>query len=207
MEPGPSALAGDRRGLHHAGLASFRRRVSPGEHGRRAGDRGNGSAARQGRAVAVRSDAAPRPASEPFYPEAAVSTFLYTLGNVVAAIGRDEPIPASNGVILVRDVCLVGLLLAEQGLASTREANIGNPFPFTKRLRRYLTDEQNAILESLPPVAPSIESAIDGYVALAEIFIPRAKRLAEATGTRWPEEFEQASVSYFEKSVGVQLAL
>ncbi len=144
---------------------------------------------------------------EPFYPEAAVSMFLYMLGNVVAAIGRDEPIPASNGVIMLRDVCLVGLLLAEQGLASTREANIGNPFPFTKRLRSYLTDEQNATLESLPPVAPSIESVIDGYVALAEIFIPRAKRLAEATGTRWPVEFERASVSYFEKSVGVQLAL
>ncbi len=151
----------------------------------------------------------PRPdrRGEPFYPEAAVSMFLYALGNVVPAIGRDEPIPASNGVILVRDICLVGLLLAEQGLSSTREANIGNPFPFTKRLRRYLTDEQNAILESLPPVAPSIESAIAGYVAVAEIFIPRAKRLAEATGTRWPVEFEQASVSYFEKSVGVQLAL
>ena len=144
---------------------------------------------------------------ETFYPEAAVYMFLYMLGNVVAAIGRDEPIPASNGVIMLRDVCLVGLLLAERGIASTRERNVGNPFPFTKRLRRYLTDEQNAILESLPPVAPSIESAIDGYVALAETFIPRAKRLAQATDTRWPVEFEQAIVSYFEKSVGVQLAL
>lgn len=76
------------------------------------------------------SSPTPRPdrRSEPFYPEGAVSMFLYTLGNAVAAIGRDEPIPASNGVILVRDICLVGLLLAEQGLASTREANIGNPF-------------------------------------------------------------------------------
>ncbi len=44
-------------------------------------------------------------------------------------------------------------------------------------------------------------------MALAEIFIPRARRLAEATGTRWPSEYEQASVSYFERSVGVRLAL
>jgi len=155
------------------------------------------------------SEPTPRPdrRGDPLFPEAKVWMFLYMLGNVVAAIGRNEPIPASNGVIMMRDIGFVGLLLAEQGLTTTRENTVGNPFPFTKRLRRYLTDEQNALLESLPPVAPSIESAIDGFVALAEIFIPRAKRLAEATGTRWPVEFEQASVSYFNKSVGVQLAL
>jgi len=144
---------------------------------------------------------------EAFYPEAAVSMFLYMLGNVVAAIGRDEPIPASNGVIMTRDIALVGLFLAERGIASTRENTVGNPFPFTKRLRRYLTDEQNAILESLPALSPTIDSAIDGFVALAEIFLPRAKRLAQATGARWPEEYERASVSHFERSVGVRLEL
>lgn len=108
---------------------------------------------------------------------------------------------------MMRDIGLVGLLLAEQGFATTRENTVGNPFPFTKRLRRYLTDEQNALLESLPPLLPSIDSAIDGFVALAEIFIPRARRLAEATGARWPSEYEQASVSYFERSVGVRLTL
>ena len=151
----------------------------------------------------------PRPdrRGEPFYPEAAVSMFLYMLGNVVAAIGRDEPIPASNGVIMIRDIALVGLLLAEQGIASTRENTVGNPFPFTKRLRRYLTDEQNATLQSLPPLGPSIDSAIDGFVALAEIFLPRAKRLAQATGARWPEEYERASGAHCERSVGVRLAL
>jgi hypothetical protein len=29
---------------------------------------------------------------------------------------------------------LVGLMLAEQGWATTREHSFGNPFPFTKRL-------------------------------------------------------------------------
>jgi hypothetical protein len=69
-------------------------------------------------------------------------------------------------------------------LASTREHAFGNPFPFTKRLRRYLTDEQNAILESLPPLSPTIDSAIDGYVAFPEVLIPRARKLAEGTGAR-----------------------
>ena len=144
---------------------------------------------------------------EPFYPERVVQFFLYMLGNVVSAIGRDEPVPASNGVIMMRDIGLVGLLLAERGLSTTREHNIGNPFPFTKRLRRYLTDEQHAVLEALPPVRASIESAVDGYVALAELFLPRAERLAATMGAPWPAEYAGASVAHFEQAVGVRLTL
>jgi hypothetical protein len=131
--------------------------------------------------------------------------FLYMLGNMVSVVGRNEPIPATNGVMMVRDVALVGLLLAEQGWRSTREHSAGNPFPFTKQLRGYLTDEQNALLASLPPLEPTVDSAIDGYLALARIFLPRARRLAEETGAPWPEAYEKASVAYFERSLGVQI--
>ncbi|MDP9387104.1 MAG: hypothetical protein M3Q48_04065 [Actinomycetota bacterium] len=147
----------------------------------------------------------PRPdrRREPFFPEGAALWFLYMLGNVVAAIGRDEPVPATNGVILMRDIGLVRLFLAEQGLESTREG--AGLFPFTKRLRRYLTDEQNRILESLPPLEATIDSAIDGYVALAETFLPRAQRLAASTGADWPADYARATVAYFERAVGVKL--
>jgi hypothetical protein len=131
--------------------------------------------------------------------------FLYMLGNMVSVVGRNEPVPATNGVIMVRDIALVGLLLAEQGWRGTREHSAGNPFPFTKRLRGYLTDEQNALLASLPPLEPTIDSAIDGYLALARVFLPRAHRLAEQTGHPWPQAYEDASVAYFERSLGVQL--
>jgi hypothetical protein len=149
----------------------------------------------------------PRPdrRTDPFYPERAVDGFLYMIGNVVGPIGRNEPILCGNGVIMMRDIGLIGLLLAEQGLATTREHNAGNPFPFTKRLRRYLTEEQHAVLESLPPLAPTIDSAIDSYVALIEIFLPRARRLAEATGAVWPEAYARAGVAHFEQAVGVTL--
>jgi len=151
----------------------------------------------------------PRPdrRGEPFFPDAAVDMFLYMLGNLVTAIGRNEVIGGSNAVIMVRDIALVGLLLAEQGLASTREHTVGNPFPFTKRLRPYLSDEQNALLESLPPLETSIDSIIEGFIALAEAFLPRAKALAAQTGAVWPAAYEQASVSYFERSLGVTLRI
>ena len=106
----------------------------------------------------------PDPCGEPFFPEAVVDMFLYMLGNVITAIGRNEVVPGSNRVIMVRDVALVGLLLAEQGLASTRAHTFGNPFPFTKRLRPYLSDE-NALLEALPPVETTIDSMIKGFIA------------------------------------------
>ena len=105
---------------------------------------------------------------------------------------------------MMRDIGLVGLFLAEQGLATTREHAMGNPFPFT---RRYLTAEQHAVLESLPPLTASLDAAITGYVALAEAFLPRAKRLAEQTGADWPGDYERASVAYFERSIGIALKI
>ena len=100
---------------------------------------------------------------------------------------------------------MVGLLLAEQGWASTREHTFGNPFPLTKRLRTYLTEEQNELLLSLPPLVPTIDSVIEGYLALARAFLPRARRLAAETGNTWPAAYEAASVSYFERSLGVKV--
>ncbi len=149
----------------------------------------------------------PRPdrRTDPFFPDAAVRQFLYMLGNMVSVVGRDEPIPLSNGVTMVRDMCLVRLLLAERGWETTREHTFGNPFPFTKRLRPYLTDEQNALLASLPPVEATIDAGIEGYVALARAFLPRARALAERTGATWPEAYERASVGYFERMLGVRL--
>lgn len=151
----------------------------------------------------------PRPdrRGEPFFPAAAVRMFLYMLGNMVSVVGRNEVVPGANGVIMVRDVALVGLLLAEQGLSTLREHPAGNPFPFTKRLRRYLTDEQNRVLESLPPLTTTWDSIIDSYAAMARIFLPRARRLAQRTGATWPAAYEQATVSYFERMLGADLGL
>lgn len=129
------------------------------------------------------------------------------LGNMVSVIGRDEVIPASNGVIMVRDVALVTLLLAERGWSSTVEHQFANPFPFTKRLRSYLTDEQNQLLVSLPPLEATIDSVVGGYIALARIFLPRARRLAELTGAEWPEPYVRASVGFFERSLGVSIGI
>ena len=38
------------------------------------------------------------------------------------------------------------------------------------------------MLESLPPLEATWDSIIEGYIALARVFLPRARRLAERTG-------------------------
>jgi hypothetical protein len=69
----------------------------------------------------------PRPSCQraPFFPVSAVEHFLYMLRNMVSVVGGDEVVPASNGVVIVRDIDLVGLLLAEQGWRTTREHSFG----------------------------------------------------------------------------------
>jgi hypothetical protein len=49
--------------------------------------------------------------------------------------------------------------------------------------------------------------AIEGYLALARIFLPRGRRLATQTDHPWPEAYERASVSYFERSLGVVIGV
>jgi predicted nucleotidyltransferase len=149
--------------------------------------------------------AQPVAVGEPFYPAGAVEMFLYMLGNMVAVAGRDELVPGMNGVAMVRDIALVGLLLAENGITTLRDPRSANPFPFTKRLRGYLTAEQNALLASLPPLAPTTQSVVESYVALARAFLPRARALAERTGAEWPEAYERATVAYFERMTGARL--
>jgi len=51
----------------------------------------------------------------------------------------------------------------------------------------------------------TLDSAIEGYLALARAFLPRSKALAERTGATWPFAYERASVSYFESSLGVKI--
>jgi len=150
--------------------------------------------------------ARPDPRGDPFFPSWLVDWFLYMVGASVGVVGRNEVVPGSNGVLVIRDIGLVGLFLAEQGLLTTRAHNPPtNPFPFTKRLRPYLTDQQHGVLESLPAIEPTIDAVVDGYRAVARAFLPRARALAAATGSEWPSAYEAATLAYYERGIGVPL--
>jgi hypothetical protein len=142
----------------------------------------------------------PRPSlyMDPYFPAEVVDWYFYMLGNLVVVIGRNEPILAANGAIIVRDTCLVPLLMAERGV---RRAG-GN-----KRQRMFLTAEQYGLLTSLPPLEATLDSAIDFQLALAPIFVPRGRLLANATGGTWPDAFESATLRHLEDALGVRLQI
>ena len=144
------------------------------------------------------SEPTPRPAPTPvpYFPDEAVSWFFYMLGSLPVVVSRDEPAWAMNGVIVLRDDCLVPLMLAERGVRK-----IGG----NKRLNPFLSAEQRQVLLDLLPIAPTADSVIAAEIAIAREFIPRGRVLAALTGATWPAAAEVATVRYFERSFGARI--
>jgi hypothetical protein len=130
---------------------------------------------------------------DPWFPADVVQWFFYMLGNLAVVVGRDEPVLGTNGAIMLRDTCLVPLMHAETGTIRTGG---------DKRLRVFLTDEQHSVLESLPEVAPTLDSVVDAYAAAAEVFVSRGRALAERFNGDWPVDFERATADHLERMVG-----
>ncbi len=134
----------------------------------------------------------PDPRGEPYFPAEVVDFYFYLLGNLAVVLGRGEIILASNGSIMRRDVGLVPLMLAENGVRKSD----GN-----KRLNRYLTGEQREFLESLPPVAVDRDAVVGFDRLVAAEFIRRGRPLADRTGARWPADLEDATINYLRANV------
>ena len=130
---------------------------------------------------------------EPYYPAGVVQWFFYMLGNLAVVVGRNEPVLGTNGAVMLCYTCLVPLMHAEQGVLRTG----GN-----KRMRPFLTDEQHAVLEGLPPIEATLSSVIDSYAATSEIFVERGQALAERMGGEWPQAFHDATRRHLERSIG-----
>ena len=114
----------------------------------------------------------------PYYPAGPVRFFLYLVGNLVVSLGRGELVVAHSGVNALRDQ-LIKLMLAENGIRKTD----GN-----KRLNPYLTQQQLACLEHLPTPAVSGKAITEACRAITADFVARARPLAEATGSAFPDE-------------------
>ncbi|HTU04221.1 MAG TPA: hypothetical protein VMG13_01600, partial [Trebonia sp.] len=56
------------------------------------------------------------PSGAPYFPAASVDLYFYLLGNLAVVLGRGEVLLASNGAIMGRDVGLVPVMLAENGV-------------------------------------------------------------------------------------------
>lgn len=122
-----------------------------------------------------------------------IEEFIRILGLLHLAVGREEYINGVLGVFHLRNL-LVDLLIEETG-APHRGGML--------HLNRLITAEQTALMVSLPPPVAERKAMIDGHIAYAAAYLPRARVLAAARGVVWPEAFEAATWGKLEETLGV----
>ena len=144
-------------------------------------------------------DRQPEPyAATPASVRPVIEEFLRVLGLLVVAEGRGEWVVALSGVEILRQLSL-DLMLEENGVAPADRGGV-------KRRNPFLTAAQRAELEALLPVAANRDSVRAANVQLAELFLPRARRLADRVGLAWPAPFEAATRRYLRDQIGFEFA-
>lgn len=140
--------------------------------------------------------AGPSQRGAPYFPSSAIEFYFYLLGNLAVVLGRGELTLATNGAIMRRDTGLVPIMLAENGIRKTD----GN-----KRLNPYLTGDQRKFLAALPPLSADRDAVIAFDCLVAAEVIRRGRALAAATSAQWPAEFEQATLAYLRRELGMEV--
>ncbi len=136
------------------------------------------------------------PSPKVFNPAAfryAVENFIRILGLLHLAAGREEYINGVLGVFHLRNA-LVELLIDE-----TAAPNRGGIL----HLNRLLSDDQKALLTSLPPPVAERQAMIDTHLAYARAYLPRARARAASLGVDWPEDFETATWRKLSETLGI----
>lgn len=128
---------------------------------------------------------------------ALVREFLRVLGLAAVGIGRGEYVVAMSGIGYLRGMT-VDLMLEENAVPTWKRGG-------ALRRNPLLTAEQIVALEALPSLRADKESVTEGNQALAALFIPRARRLAEKIAMPWPDELELATRRHLETKLGWQL--
>lgn len=136
----------------------------------------------------------PRPPDRKKVREVTVQ-FLRCLGLLVVGVGRGEVLTAVTGCGILRNQ-LISLLL-ETAHVEDRGGAL--------RLNPLLSAEQREVLEGLPSTVATLESVLEVHRALARAFLPLARRLHAELGLEWPERFEEATLAYVEREIGMDL--
>lgn len=124
-----------------------------------------------------------------------VNEFFRVLGLLVVGSGREEYVLGLTGVDLLRQMTW-DLMLEENSVGPEERGGALHRWPL-------LTPDQQEELRALAPVVADHDGIIAADVALAQIFLPRARRLAQRVGMVWPEAFEKATRLHLKNRLGV----
>ncbi|MDX6307431.1 MAG: hypothetical protein QOI06_477 [Nocardioidaceae bacterium] len=133
---------------------------------------------------------------EPYFPRDQIKLYLYFMGVTVTVIHRREWLALAQGAAGFRDSLLIPLMLAENGVRKIDGA---------KRLNRYLTAEQIAALQAIPPIGSDPEQLINAHTVIAREYLTRGRRLAAELDETWPTALEQASLTLWRRELGMNL--
>lgn len=122
--------------------------------------------------------------------------FMRVLGLLPVVLGREEFEVGASGSGLIRTM-LVQLML-EDAFVPDRGGAL--------KLRGVLRDEHLEALRSLPPITATPESIVEVHIAVAQVFLPLARRLAEQTGGEWPAALEEALHRHLERTLNLRLS-
>jgi len=127
--------------------------------------------------------------------EAMVAEFLRVLGLLVVGLGRAEHLLGVTGVGLLRGQ-LIELMIAETRPPLT---------PGALHLTDILPAGDIEALEALPPVIAERAALVRANLALAELFLPRARALAREVGAVWPAALEAATRDYWRRELQLDM--
>ena len=126
-----------------------------------------------------------------------VNEFFRVLTLAPVGLGREEFIVALSGIELLRKMT-ADLMLMENGVGRVDRGG-------ALRLNPFLRSEQIHLLESLPAVAAERDSLMHCDRAIANIFLPRARALAERIGMSWPVALEEASRAHLKAQLDLEI--
>jgi hypothetical protein len=111
-----------------------------------------------------------------------VPEFLRVAGLLPVAVGRADYVVAASGSALLRT------LLIQLMVESVEVEDRGGAL----HLQTLLAPDHFRLLENLPPITATRESAIAVQQACFDAFVPVAQDLCRRTGVPWPETFADA---------------
>lgn len=139
-------------------------------------------------------DALPLKTPNPHALRYQINEFIRILGLTPVAMGRGEYLTAVMGNGLLRG------LLADLFMQDVSDPDTGGILHMSK----LLPAEQIRIMSDLPFPNATAEAVLEGHLAVARIFMPRARQMAERLNVEWPEAFEAATRRVLEEKLGAK---
>lgn len=125
-----------------------------------------------------------------------VEEFIRLLGMLPIVVQRNDISIGMEGQLALHSL-FISLLLLENGIDRTATGK--------RHVDPLLTSEQRAVLMQIPPLAPTMESIMQGRIAYGRLFLPRAQRLMASRNQAYPAVFEAATKQHLLETLSLSL--